>query len=112
MSFVLDKADPHALPVHFPKHILLPVNPHISYSRTRKDGAYFFLCDDASVWVGHAGTCVLCKYDIHAMTIRYPNAACQEEGDSRGVWWFVSSLPQAPNARLQLLPKAGAERTL
>jgi hypothetical protein len=66
------------------------------------------------VWVGHTGTCVLRKYDIHAMTIRYPNAACQEEGASRGVWWFVSSLLQAPNARRELRLEAGArhERTL
>lgn len=46
--------------------------------------AYFLLRHHAAVWVGHTGTCMLRQDDIHAMTIRYPNAACQEECISRG----------------------------
>jgi hypothetical protein len=48
------------------------------YGGARKHRAYFLLRHHAAVWIGHTGTCMLRKDEIHAMTVRYPNAACQE----------------------------------
>jgi len=80
---VLHKADPYVLPVHFSTHMLLPVNADIAYGEARKHSAYVLLRHHAAVEVSHTDTCMLRKDDIHAMTIRYPNAVCQAECISR-----------------------------